>query len=371
MLSLSITTLLRYKAQDNAKKTNGAPSIAASAFFEERDGTTAGLQHLHSHVLRDPNRYGDQKGTSMSAFTIVFPNRCQVCTQNKVPMEQRTIMVLDHEEICGKCGSSVGSTHSIRSTLYTLDCKMLQTIVRSLVQHGVFEIEASPSSLNPFRLCRKDEEVQGLITCHVNYSSTSGNTPETRAPQRYERSKIGFALPVAVRSACELLGGMRLENLDGSPAFMSFDSADMKRERKSLRFSWSRRVDYDNGYRYNYEQVSIEIVWIDKDNVQLPSPEAVDLSDGRKAAESDELRIKADIILLRAAVWQELMSKSATKSVAIYSTVNFEEPQKLGVRYHPVAVEQIVKELDIVGWMAERVGPSLMGNCFLAMERKK
>lgn len=301
------------------------------------------------------------------SFTIVYPNRCQVCEHNGVPIEQRTVILFEHEEQCGKCGTSFGSRHTLGSVLLEAYAPLVRSIIRSLVQHGVFEVDPTVGTHNPIRLCRQDETIEGLITCKIGYSYSVGDNPQRLSSNRYDRNKIACALPASVRSACELLS-----NLRSGECWMSFDSADVKRERKTLRFSWTAPAQTSQPGKFCYDHASIEIAWTSNDtSVSLiPTPEQADANQKRQAGVCDELRIAADVAALRLACAEEINSTSATKSVPLHGMQMFADPPKK-YEYHPAAVQQVTAELDAQGWKAEPIGPGLVsGMFFLNIERK-
>jgi len=248
-----------------------------------------------------------------------------------------------------------------------VDSQLVRSILRSLVQHGVFEIDSTPGSQNPLRLCREDDQAQGIVTCLINYSSSHGDTEDGRVSNRYDRNKIGCILPSSVRAACELLA-----NLSSGDARMSFDGADVKRERKTIRFSWSVRINGNFQYKFNYDKVSVEIAWTAKDDGAslIPSPEEAAANQRQQDGAAAELRISADVAALRLACAEEINSTSTTKSVPLHGTAFFADPPK-HYSYHPAAIEQVIAELDAKGWKAEPLGPGLAtGMYFLNIERK-
>ncbi len=301
------------------------------------------------------------------SFTIVYPNRCTVCEHNGVPADQRSTIILENEERCGKCGNNFGTRHTLGSVLFEVHAPLVRSIIRSLVQHGVFEIDSAVGTHNPIRLCRQNDTADGLITCQIGYSSSSGFSPYRASQNRYERGKIACALPASVRSACELLS-----NLRSGDSWMSFEGADVKRERKSLRFSWTVPNEQTEPGKYSAQHATIEIAWTSRDSGMslIPTPEQASASQKHQEGASDELRIAADVAALRLACAEELSSTSKTKSVPLNGTQMFADPPKK-YEYHPAAVQQVIAELDAQGWRAEPLGPGLAtGMFFLNIERK-
>jgi|GEM_PF-6549703 len=307
----------------------------------------------------------------MSNLTIVNPSKCLVCAHNDIPHEKRTVILLPEEERCGYCGNTIGPRFGDQSTLIKYNSSMLDGIAEALLRPDIFAIDPAPAEENILKLYRADPSLSGPVTCTLRYETSSNRSDQLRPVMRYERYKIAFAIPECVRAACELLAGMYTQHLDKSVCFISFDGADVRCEGKTLRFSWIRRVDFDNGYEYNYATVVIEISWPEREDTgAFPSPDEVYDFDMQYVAAGQEMRVKADITALRAVVSSELKSASMPKVIPIGGMRDLQDPRKT-YSYHRAAVQQIVKELRNRGWRVEQTEVSFItGMDFLVIERR-
>ncbi len=197
--------------------------------------------------------------------TILRPyTPCAHCEALLIPVEERHLLVLGDQIICGFCGNSVA-----QQTHVELPAQVVR-VVRSLLQHGMFHIagdvhavktESKDQKSDTYTLQLMRSNAQGSQICQVQWSVREKNhRKEGTEKNKYTRDKISCFVPESVHKAAVLIS----DSDYGGWNSMNFIQADVSADRKTIRFEWWATVYTGRNVTSSSETllVRVELAWI-------------------------------------------------------------------------------------------------------------
>lgn len=209
------------------------------------------------------SRYGDRR---IDMIRFIPPNSCRHCEQHRIPLDKRTIIMLDHQLLCGYCGTQFSS----------IPCEdppaPVGAFMRTLVEHGLFHMDPT-SQYNPLTLWAKDNNGSPVVICRICHSTTQSNTSQI-PPHRQCKVETLANLPDTVKQGIDRVTRLRFER----GARLSMTMTDLGADRKLIRFEIVKEQRSSGQYKFTATTTRIEFSWTEPNylaTLYIPSYGAV------------------------------------------------------------------------------------------------